>query len=172
MIRFCKREDGSASIEFVFLFPLFVSLLLMSIETGTYMARHVMLDRSVDLAVRELRLGTSTPPTFQELKTQICDNTILVTDCDGTIQIEMQPVDTVTWVGLSGPPKCRDVTSSIDPFDATSYNTGLENEIIMIQVCALVRPFFPTTTLGLGLVSMGDRYAIVVKSSFVNEPAS
>ena len=171
--RFFTRCDGSASVEFVILFPLFISIMLMSVESGIYMARQVLLDRSVDIAVRDLRLGTDDPPSFYEFKDQICANSMLIADCDDVIQIELRPVDLTTWTGVTGDPLCRDVTQNIDPYDPEKYQSGAENELMMVQVCALYRPMFPTTYLGLGLQFVtGGYYAIVVKSGFVNEPSS
>ncbi len=179
MIRFVRlrtfRRDqrGAASIEFVFLFPLFITVMLMSVETGVYMARQVMLDRSVDLAVRDLRLQTDNAPTFYELKDKICANAMMIDNCGEVIQIEMRPVDLTTWQGLDGPARCRDVQQNIDPYDPEAYKAGEANELMMIQVCALLRPVLPTTPIGLGLQYVdGERYAIVVKTGYVNEPSS
>jgi Flp pilus assembly protein TadG len=171
--RLFRREEGSATIEFVCLFPLFIMLLLMSIEAGIYMIRQVMLDRAVDVAVRELRLGGESPPTFEQFKDRICEEAIVISDCTNVVQVELSPIDTTTWLGITGTPKCRDVTQNIDPLDQTDYSVGSENEIMMVQVCGLFDPFMPTTHLGLRLQYMpGGLYAIVVKSAFVNEPVS
>lgn len=154
------------------LFPLFVGMLLMSIETGLYMMRQVMLDRSVDLAVRELRLGSETPPTFEEFKSSICDNAFMIAQCEDTIQVELKPVSFATWEGINGEAKCRDVTQDIDPYDQTEYTNGSGNELMMVQVCGVYKPVFPTTSLGLGMQYMpNDMYAIVSKTAFVNEPS-
>ncbi|MXQ07065.1 pilus assembly protein [Alphaproteobacteria bacterium GH1-50] len=170
--KFRKAEDGTASIEFVFLFPLFITILSMSIEVAIYMARHVMLDRGVDIAVRELRLGTDNPPTFDEFKTSICSNVLMVPNCEEVVQVELKPVSMSTWEGLEGPARCRDVGSKIDPFDMTEYSVGANNELMMVRVCGLFRPMMPTTHLGLGLQKVGERYAMVVTTAFVNEPAA
>ncbi len=169
---FRKREDGAATAEFVVLFPLFIMVLSMAIEASLYMARHVMLDRGVDIAVRELRLGTETPPTFAEFKSLVCNNVLLVPNCEGVIQIELKPVSMVDWNGIEGPAKCRDVGSTIDPFDMTEYSVGANNELMMVQVCGLYRPMLPTTRFGLGMQKVGERYAIVVTTAFVNEPSA
>lgn len=170
--KFRRSENGTASIEFVILFPLFIAMLLMSIESGLYMVRQVMLDRSLDLAVRELRLGTETPPTFEEFKTSICNKAFLIPECENTIQVELRPVPFTTWQGIDGPAKCRDVTQDIDPYDQTEFLNGSGNELMMVQVCGVYKPIFPTTALGLGLQYMpNDMYAIVTKSAFVNEPS-
>ncbi len=175
-IRVCKflfGERGAASLEFVILFPLFIMILLATIEASIFMTRHVMLDRGVDIAVRSLRLGTESPPTFEQFKSSICANTVMVPDCENVIQVELTRVDMSTWAGLDGPALCRDLASDIDPFDQTEYTVGTNNELMMVRVCALYRPFLPSTYLGLALQDMaGDRYAIVITSAFVNEPAS
>jgi len=170
--RFRTQEDGGSSAEFVVLFPLFMLVLSMAIEAGIYMARYVMLDRGVDIAVRELRLGTEDPPTFDEFKTLVCDNVLLIPNCKNLVQIELTRVATTDFAGLAGPARCRDVGSKIDPFDMTEYSVGTNNELMMVRVCGLYRPMLPTTYLGLGLQKVGERYAIVITTAFVNEPAT
>ena len=66
--RFFHKEDGNASVEFVLVFPAFLSLLLMSIELGFVTMRHPLLERGLDIAVRELRLGTGTVPQHDQIK--------------------------------------------------------------------------------------------------------
>ena len=98
MIRFLRRiagfrdrEEGSATIEMVILFPVFMVLFVSSFELGTVMLRQTMLDRSVDMTVRELRLNlvefepdpTLTPTqqlnVFHDLlRKRICDRTLIV----------------------------------------------------------------------------------------------
>ena len=94
---FRRDEDGAATIEFVILFPAFIAILISSYESGLMMVRNVMLERGVDLAVREMRLGQPVPPTFDQLKNIICDNAVIVNDCFNKIQLELQPIDTATW---------------------------------------------------------------------------
>ena len=172
-IFFIRSERGTASLEFVILFPLYMFILLAAIEVGIYMTRHVMLDRGVDLAVRELRIGTENPPTFEEFKTMICDNTFIIQDCEDVVQVQLTPVNMTTWAGIDGPALCRDVSSTIDPFDQTEYSVGTNNELMMIQVCALLKPILPTTYIGLGMSYVdGQNYAMVITTAFVNEPAS
>jgi hypothetical protein len=49
---------------------------------------------------------------------------------------------------------------------------GGNNELMMVRVCALFRPMFPSTGLGLNLRYDGDgNYAIVATTAFVNEPS-
>jgi hypothetical protein len=171
-LRFGRDEGGATSIEFVILFPLFIGIFFAAFESGFMMLRNVMLERSVDLAVRDLRLGTPTPPTFDELKQTICERTHFIDDCLDVVQVELRPVDMTTWGPLDGPPRCIDVESTIDPFDQTEYSVGSNNELMLVRVCALFQPMFPTTGLGLGMRYDGEgNYALVATSAFVNEPS-
>lgn len=172
VLRLRRNESGATSLEFVILFPLFITIFLATFESGFMMLRNVMLERSVDLAVRDLRLGTPTPPTFDELKQTICDRTYFIDDCMDVVQVELRPVDMTTWGPLDGPPRCIDVESHIDPLDQTEYSVGSNNELMLVRVCALFRPMFPTTGLGLGMrYDVEGNYALIATSAFVNEPS-
>lgn len=98
MIRFLRRflrsEQGSASVEFVILFPVMFGLFLQSFEQGMYLMRQVSLDRALDLAVREVRLGmlddlidpAKTPAQQTQIlhdavKARICDYGSMLPDC-------------------------------------------------------------------------------------------
>jgi len=172
---FRKEEDGGATVEFVILFPAFIGILLSSYESGLMMVRNVMLERGVDLAVRDLRLGQPIPPTFDQLKTTICDNAMIVDDCFNKIQVELQPIDTGTWAMPNTQPLCIDVNNgSINPIDDTTFIGGGNNELMLVRVCAIMDPFFPSTVLGMQMPehpNSAGRYALVVNSAFVNEPS-
>jgi len=170
--RLRRDESGSSAVEFVILFPMFMAIFFAGFESGYLMLRNVMLERSVDLAVRQLRLGTPTPPSFDQFKQQICNETFFISDCQNRLQVQLRPVNMTTWGPLNGDPRCIDVESTIDPFDQTEYLVGGNNELMMVRVCALFRPMFPTTGLGLNMQYDGDgNYALVVTTAFVNEPS-
>ena len=68
-------------------------------------------------------------------------------------------------------PRCIDIDSDIDPIDDTTFIGGDNNELMLVRVCALFQPMFPTTTLGMQMPTDGNgNYALVVSSAFVNEP--
>lgn len=164
-----RREDGNTTIEFVFLFPFFIIIFVSAFESGMLMLRQVMLERAVDDSVRGLRLGTWTPPTHAQLKTQICDLAAIIPDCDNTILIELQPVNTTTWQPLSTNPTCVDRSEAIQP--VTTFEAGQENEMMLVRVCAVFKPLFPHSGLGLRLPKDGNGdYSLVSTTAFVNEP--
>ncbi|NNF72348.1 MAG: pilus assembly protein [Rhodobacteraceae bacterium] len=169
---FGRDERGTSTVEFAILVPLYLGVLIAAFESGFMMIRYTMLDRGVDLAVRDLRLGTPTPPTFDEFKQDICANTVLMGDCDETVLVELRPISTTSWNLPTGETNCIEQGSGIDPIDQTEYSVGTNNELMFVRVCALFRPFFPTTPFGLGMPADDDgNYALVVTSAFVNEPS-
>ncbi|MGB8813882.1 MAG: TadE family protein, partial [Paracoccaceae bacterium] len=70
-----RREDGTATIEFVLAIPAVLMIFMASFESGLMMTRGMMVERSVDMTMRELRLGHMIMPTFAKLKADICSRT-------------------------------------------------------------------------------------------------
>jgi len=87
-----RRENGNATIEFALLFPAFVTLFLVVVETGLLLTRGVMLDRAVDMSMRDLRLGTLNPMTHDNLKDDICNNSVIIPNCVNTLLLELRPI--------------------------------------------------------------------------------
>lgn len=170
---FRGKEEGSATIEFVMLFPVLVFVFLMGFEGGYYMVRSVMLERAVDVAVRDVRLG-GVVPNYMDLKASICDEASIIPDCMNSLMVELDPVlpvlGSVAQVA-SGPIRCVDRSGS-NPQDG-AYSVGQQNQAMLVRVCALSQPLFPTTGIGVGMrVDLEGNYAIVATASFVNEPGN
>ena len=70
--RFRQEEDGVVTVSFVLVFPVFMFFFYATYETGMVNLRHVMLERGVDLAVREVRIGSMNNPTADRLRERIC----------------------------------------------------------------------------------------------------
>ncbi len=175
-VRFGRREDGSATVEFVFLFPMFMFLFLMGFESGLYMIRNVMLERAVDISVRDIRLGNGNVPEFAALKENICDDVLVIPNCTDSIHIYMQEIEITPGAVASktGDFRCLNRYSTDPQFDVEDYDVGQANTMMLVQVCASVHPYFPTTGVGLGLRrdQLGGDYAIVASTAFVNEPGT
>ncbi|MDA9865088.1 pilus assembly protein [bacterium] len=172
---FIEEQEGSATVEFVLLFPAFVALFLMGFESGYYMVRNVMLERAVDVAVRDVRLGNGNVPEYVALKEQICEEAMMFTDCVNSLQIEMQSIEIEPGGtdAVAGNFACVDKRSNDDPLDNTTYDVGQENQMMMVRVCALSQPLFPTTGIGVGMkYDLDGNYALVATTAFVNEPGN
>ena len=55
--RFGRDDKGTAAVEFAMTVPLLLTIFMASFESGFLMVRSIMLEQSVDMTMRELRLG-------------------------------------------------------------------------------------------------------------------
>lgn len=167
--RFRGEEAGNTTIEFVILFPMFMLLFLSAIESGVYMTRYVILERGLDETVRAIRLGTSLKVAADDVKEMICSSSVFIPDCENVVKVEMIRVDLDSPTPLDEEADCVDRNDPAAP--ARNFSTGESNDLMMLRVCVLFDPMFPTTGLGFQLPKQdGDSYALVAISGFVMEP--
>lgn len=166
---FRKNEAGHASIEFAIMFPVFIMILLSSIELGVMTVRSALLERALDVVVREIRLTTGTAPSHQQLKVMLCSETNVVPDCLNNLALEMYLIDPRSWYNISSSATCTNRAEEVDP--VTTFSHGKENELMILRACAKFDPMF--TSIGLSSYlerdSSGDS-AIIAMSAFVQEP--
>jgi Flp pilus assembly protein TadG len=167
--RFGRTERGSATVEFVILFPAFMTILLSGIETSVLMTRQLMLERSLDMVMREIRIGTMTKPTHDEVKQELCKRALVIPHCMSAVMLEMRTVDTTTWnVPLDGK-SCVDRTEEVNV--PQNFVPGQRNNLMMVRACAVFDPWFPTSGLGAQLPrDASGGYRLIATSGFVNEP--
>lgn len=170
--RFRKNEDGHASLEFVIMFPVFFMILLTSIEVGVMTVRSSLLERAVDVVVREIRLTTGTSPSHQTIKEMICDETNVVPDCLDNLALEMYLIEPRNWYDISSSAACSNRAEDVDdPENYQHIENGLDNELMILRACAKFNPMF--TNIGISSFlnrdAAGDS-AIVAMSAFVQEP--
>ncbi len=164
-----RDEQGSMTVEFAIWFPLFMVVLLASIELGVVTVRHTMLERSLDVTVRDIRIGTGNAPQHDEIKAQICDNIALVSDCEENLRLEMVHNDLRNWQAIPATADCTDQSAEASP--VRSFSNGLDNELMVLRACLKFTPMFPTTALGDAMHkdANGD-VGLIATSAFVQEP--
>ena len=167
--RFLRREDGTATVEFVIVFPIIMVIFASAYEIGLANVRNVMLERATDLTVRELRLNTGAPPTYAQVKQMICGAALIIPDCENSLKLELRPVSTASWNWPPVEADCMDRAANINPL--REWSNGQQNELMMVRACATFDPMMPA--FGLGAVMPKDNtggYRLVAMSGFVNEP--
>ncbi|MCB1336727.1 MAG: pilus assembly protein [Maritimibacter sp.] len=177
-MKFIKRiaraalgEDGSATVEFVIIFPAIMTIFLSSFEVSIYLTRAVLLDRALDLNVRLLRLGAMEPSTPEELKRRVCDDALIFDDCMSAMMIELTTVSTSDWTLPNAQITCVDRGEDEDMQPAVTFNKGTVNDLMLVRACTILDPFFGTTPLVMQLpVDDTGGYAVAAASTFVNEP--
>lgn len=169
LIQFARDEAGTSTIEFLLVFPIIFTTFIASFESGFFMMRYVMLDRGLDMTVRELRLGVIATPALANIKKSICDKGQLISDCEASIRLELTSVDTTTWIFPTGQIQCLDKGQPPEPVVEPSL--GIENEVMLIRACLSAQPMFPTAIVAASMnrSSVGD-YFVSATSAFVNEP--
>ena len=168
--KFARREDGTATLEIVLVLPFFMMLFMSAYEGGMISMRHMMMERGLDLAVRDVRIGKVPDPSHADLKVLICDYASIIPDCASQLQLEMIAMDLRSWSNaLNGPIKCIDRALLVQP--AVAFTHGDNNELMVLQVCTLFDPVVPTSGLGKFIPKKsGGAYALVASSAFVMEP--
>lgn len=190
--RFRRSDDGNSTIEFVMLFPPLFLIFLSGFDAGMMMMRNVWLERSLDIAVRELRLGDPSPPSYEEFRETICrgspdptfnPSVTLLGDCLDSLQIELTVVDPEASSPLDSTVRCIDKEEDINPADLSEFygDTGGNNDFMLVRACMNVNPRFDFViqlagfefkSLGAVLDSDGrNGYFMVATSAFVNEPS-
>jgi TadE-like protein len=168
--RALRRDEGTSTVEFVLCIPMFMTVFMMSFESGMFMTKSVLLDRAVDLTIRDLRLGHIVNPTSAALKQAICDKTVILPECEDSIMLELTPINQVTWVMPATEVTCIDRDAAIQPLVA--MDIGANNEIMLVRVCVLIKALFPSTGLGQQLVNgPNGEIGMIAVSAFVNEPS-
>lgn len=177
MIRFMRRlakgfrddERGTAAIEFAMSVPLLITIFMASFESGLLMVRSIMLEQSVDMTMRELRLGHYPLATANSLKAEICNRTVIFSSCNDNLMIEMTRVSTSTWSMPSTHVTCVNRDEDIQP--VTALQIGQQNDMMLVRVCIVQDALFPSTGIGLGLPKdTQGGYSLVAVSAFVTEP--
>ncbi|MDM7932107.1 TadE/TadG family type IV pilus assembly protein [Tabrizicola sp.] len=177
---FIADERGTATIEFVLIIPVVLLIFMASMESSLFMARSVMLERSVDIVVRDIRLGSLSGLTHAQLKRRICETSALVYSidtCVDAMRIWMQPINTADFAMVAPPRSCVDRSEPIDPLQEPTgdeFKFGVDNDIMLMRICLKEEPMFPTTVIGASLIAdeTDGNYALLTTSVFVNEPGS
>lgn len=176
---FLTDEDGTATIEFVLLVPFIMTIFFASFESSFFMIRKALLERSVDIVVRDIRLGNLDDLQHSDVKRLICQTSALVASvqtCVDSMSIWMQPIDTSNFAMVAPPRYCVDRAAPINPLvepPAEEFRFGSDNEIMLMRICLKEDPLFPSTIIGAGLVENGENdgsYALMTTTVFVNEP--
>lgn len=166
---FRRDEEGTTTVEFVIMVPFFIGLFLSSVELGLMTLRYSYLERSLDMAVRDIRLSTGHTPSHDELVTKVCDKAAVIPDCANNLKLEMVTRDPRNYVKMDENTVCTDRSADSQP--VTRFEDGSENDLMVLRACAKVKPIFPTSMIGSALRKddAGD-YALVVMNAFVQEP--
>lgn len=167
---FLRDERATSTLEFVIMFPVVIFLFIAAFETGMILSRQVLLERSLDEAVRILRLAEGLSLTADDVEDAICDNTQSIPDCDNVLVVQLTRVNRETY-DIPTPDVACVNRNDIEIRPDNTFEQGEDNELILIRTCAVVDRILPISGFGLNLARDDTGGLHVVASSvFVNEP--
>lgn len=167
--RFGRDTKGAAAIEFALLVPILLAIIFSTLEAGWLMVQTIMLDRALDLTVRELRIGSFANPTQEAMRDRICAQAVVLIDCQKTLALELIPITSAASYPTDAA-RCLNRGTTLQP--VLRFDAGQRTQTVFVRACYVVEPFTPG--LGLGLVLSKDETGavrLVSKSGFINEPA-
>ncbi|WP_417720314.1 TadE/TadG family type IV pilus assembly protein [Salipiger sp.] len=167
--RFRDSEEGSMVVPFALWTPLFVGLVLSTIELGTLTLRHTVLERALDQTVRSVKLDTGRAYSHEVLKSKICDRAAVLPDCVSKIHLEMIQLDMRAWTEPPHTADCVDTAAEVTPQRTFTYGAG--HEMMLLRACYKYRPISPSGYLSSSLPTDDQGYtALVSTTAFVTEP--
>ncbi len=167
--RFQRDEEGNATLEFAILFPFFIIMFCAAVELGMITFRHSMLERGLDMAVRDVRLTTGADIQHDDIVTRICGYSGFLPDCSDNLRLEMIPLDMRNFASASTTANCVDHSLAANPI--RQFTNGQQNQMMLLRACFVFKPVFPLTGLGRHLTTDGAGHAaMVATSAFVQEP--
>ncbi len=138
-------------------------------ETGFIATRMVLFERGVDIATRELRLGTLANPDHETLKRSVCEQSRILVNCDRDLVLEVVELD-LNSAYPQNQANCIDRTEEIEP--TITFNPGGRSRIMFVRACMIVDPIFPGLGITLGLQrDNSGGLQMVTYTAFMNEPA-
>ncbi|MEM7441212.1 MAG: hypothetical protein AAF393_16590 [Pseudomonadota bacterium] len=163
--RFRRDEGGYSSVELVICASTFLTGFFWVFETGLIMTKQMMLERAVDIVVRDLRLYQSPTFTHDYIKSQICDIAMMLDDCDTNLVLELEVYDQAA--GYTKQFSCYDKEHDVTPL--TNWEPGLRQEIVYMRACIIIDPMMPN---GVALFPnvQASGIPLVADTAFVNEP--
>lgn len=168
--QFVRRENATATMEFVITFPIIMILFIAVFETSMIMTRQVMMERTLDQAVRILRLANGLTVSAADIRTAICTNTSLLPDCENLLVIDLQRIDRATYAVPTNQDLCIErADSSATP--QNQFTVGDDNDFMLVRACMIVDRILPFSGYGLNLTrdDSGGLH-MMAGSVFVNEP--
>jgi Flp pilus assembly protein TadG len=167
--RFARSEDGSMVIPFALWAPIFVIFMISSFELGLITIRHSALERALDITVREIRLGTGTTWTHQQIKESVCAKAEVLPGCTRTLHLEMVTLDMRNFSPPDYYPDCVDTAKSVTP--QRNFTSGASNQVMFLRACYKFQPFSPSGFIGGSMMIDREGYmALIASSAFVLEP--
>ncbi|SFV26558.1 TadE-like protein [Devosia crocina] len=170
LTRVLRRDTrGAAAVEFAMVVPLLLALIFSTLEAGWIMLQSIMLDRALDMTVRELRVGSFENPTQEAMRLRVCERAMILADCNRALALELIPIQNAASYPTDAV-RCVNRSNPIAP--VLRFSAGARADIMFVRACFVVSPITPGLGLAMALTKdESGAVRLVSKSAFANEPA-
>ncbi|OAN70765.1 hypothetical protein A8B78_04760 [Jannaschia sp. EhC01] len=168
---FWEDESATATLEFVIVFPLLMIVFIAAFETALILTRQIMLERTLDMSTRVLRLAQGVITDADTVRDTMCANTTLLPDCDTLLTIDLQIIDRNVYDMPSNDQVCAGRGEDIVIAPDNEFQVGADNDFLLIRTCLIVDRILPFSGFGLNLTrdDSGGMH-MMASTIFVNEP--
>ncbi|MGR3368533.1 MAG: TadE/TadG family type IV pilus assembly protein [Sagittula sp.] len=167
--RFRAGDDGSMVVPIALWMPIFLLLIISSIELGTITVRSTVLERALDQTVRDVKLGTG-PNTHAQMKEAICNRAQILPSCMETLHLEMVVLDVRDWTDPPEGVDCYDNSLPVTP--QRNFQNGKGGEMMFLRACYKFKPLTLISSFNAALPKDDAGYVgLVAMNAFVNEPS-
>ncbi len=169
--RFRDDDSATATLELVIVFPLLLMVFVASFESAMILTRQILLERSLDMSVRVLRLTQGVNTDADEIRDTMCANTNILPNCEELLTIDLQIVDRDTYTMPDNNQICAGRGNNLVVAPDNDFDVGVDNDFMLIRACLIVDPILPLSGFGLSLArdESGGMH-MMATTIFVNEP--
>lgn len=165
-----KAEDGNATVQFVFVVPVFILLFVSIFELGMATVRLTVLEHGMDRAMYDVRLSTGAGLSREDIRDKICENAGMLKDCNENLLVEMVIIDRNTFDLPAVRATCIDKSETGLP--VTTDDQGGDSDLMFVRACYVIDPLYPTFGLGAMLkTDNAGNMQLVASSIFAQEPS-
>ena len=165
-----RDRSGASAVEFAMVAPLFFAIMFSCFEAGWIMVQETMLDRAVDLVVREIRIAPDGLNFDQAtIRSKICKKTIVIQNCENSLLVEMIPINKSSDFPNDSA-RCVNRETKVNPI--FRYTPGGRSQVVFMRACVIVDLITPLMGLALALPKdSSGGFALVSSTAFMNEPS-
>ena len=168
---FWDDDSATATMELVIVFPLLMIIFIAAFESAMILTRQIMLERTLDMSVRVLRLAQGVTTNADTVRDTMCANTNLLPNCQELLTIDLQLIDRTTYAMPDSNQICAGRGEEIVIQPDNAFDSGADNDFLLIRTCLIVDRILPISGFGLNLArdDSGGMH-MMATTIFVNEP--
>lgn len=161
-------ERGTVAIEFALIAPIFLTLLIATVETALIFFAQQTLQTAATQSARQIMTGQAqaAQTTAAQFKQSVCSQLTNLFDCANLV-VTVQNYTSFSALNAATPLKNAALTGGLNSLPA-SFDPGVGGDIEVVQL------FYPwpvvSAPIDLGLANVNGTHLLIGTAAFRNEP--